>query len=563
LNHIIISDCRTLIKAMDKTVQQLKDRLKVLAGLTPADLLLKNVQILDVFTESVFPGSILIKDGRIIALNPDPNTKTKREFDGRGMFALPGFMDTHIHIETTLVTPEALADAIVPWGTTTLFAEVLDFVSVAGVDALKVLLRNRERLPYRIYLTAPGKMVDPAITEQMLAWESTVALGEMLPKGILDLQDEDLEKILSARAKGKVVTGHVPGHSWQTLNMFAAAGLEDDHECLDFEGTVARLRLGISRMIRDGSTVDSVEDVVTGFVKNRLPTDDLMFCSDDIYVNDLLTRGHINASVQKAIHAGLDPIKAIKMATINPAKHFRMAHLLGSLTPGRYADVLLLEKLDEVQPTYVFQGGKLVAEKGEFVPPVEGDHQDLRWSMTQGLGDLAVEDFLFAAEGKRVEMPVLDVNTEHADLRREQMVVRESRVEGDLERDLLKFTKIERYPTNGRQIVRAFVHGFGLKSGALATLFTQGGHSVSVVGVSDEDMYLAAREVDRHPGALVAVANGRVLGVLELPLACTISDLSAHETTARLNHLQDALRELGCDLPSPFMTLWFIPFFLK
>ncbi len=548
---------------MNEALRQLKEELSAADGLAPADLLLRDVQILDVFTETAFRGSILVKNGKIVAINPGANAVASEQFDGQGLYAVPGFADTHIHIETTLVTPEALAAALVPWGTTTVFAEVLDFVSVTDVDSVMTLLRDRNELPYRIYVAAPGKVVEPQVTEKLLQWDAVVSLGEMMPGGILQQEDDDLRKILSARGKGKVVTGHVADCDWEHMNLFATAGLMDDHEITDYEKTFELLRLGISRMIRDGSTIDTVEGIIRGVVRNDLPTDRLMFCADDIYVNDLMDRGHINASIQKAIDVGLHPIKAIKMATINPARHFHLDHVLGSLAPGRFADIVLIERLDRIEPAYVFQGGNLVAREGVLLQDLRWDFPELQRIMPQGLDDLSPDALAVEADGTQVEVQVVELRSELGHTFEERLPTREGRILGDTQKDILKLSRIERYSEGEREIASFFVHGFRLKEGALATLFTQHGHSVTVVGTNDEDMCLAAREVDRHPGAMVVAAQGKVLGVLPLPVACMMSDRPAREVAEKLNAMQRAAQKLGCDLPSPFMTLWFAPFFLN
>lgn len=548
---------------MNDTLGKLKEELRVARGLDPADLLLRDIQILDVFTETVFRGSILIKNGKIVSINPAASVWATEEFDGRGLYAVPGFADTHIHLETTLVTPEALADAIVPWGTTTVFAEVLDFVSVTDVDSLKRLLRDRNHLPYRIFVAAPGKVVAPQVTEELLQWDAVVCLGEMKPDGILGREGKDLHKILSARAKRKVVTGHVADSDWEEMNLFATAGLMDDHEVLGFEKTFELLRLGISKMIRDGSTIDTVEEIIRGVVRNQLPTDSLMFCADDIYVNDLLQRGHINNSIQKAINAGLNPIKAIMMATINAARHFHLDHMIGSLTPGRFADIVLLEELDRIEPVYVFQDGNLVAEEGVLSQALRWDYPELQRAMPRGLEDLGPGDLAVEGDGPQVQVQVVEMRSERGHTTEERLPVHEGRVLSDTRQDILKLSMIERYPKGERDIAHFFVRGFKLKEGALATLFTQHRHSVTVLGTNDEDMCLAAKEVDRHPGAMAVAAHGSTLGVLPLPVACMMSDQPARDVAEKLNAMQRAAQGLGCDLPSPFMTLWFSPFFLN
>ncbi|RYD06956.1 hypothetical protein N752_01305 [Desulforamulus aquiferis] len=332
---------------MQREVLKLAQELRAASGHEAADMYIGNVKIVDVYTESIFAGSLVIKNGKIVAINPDWPVEAKVVLDGKGRFAVPGFMDAHIHIEPTLLSPEALASVIVPWGTTTLFADPMEIANVAGLAGVEALLNNIDELPYRIYIqvssrvpTAPGLETTGGVlgvgeVSELLDSNISASLGELDPSKILSVKEEYLAKIISARNKGKVTNGHAIGLSWNKLNVYAAAGLSDDHESVTYEELFERLRLGIKALIREGSTERNVEALVKGVVEHNLPIENLLFCTDDKHVNDIAREGHISYNVQKSIQLGLDPIKAIKMATINIAKHFRVDHLLGALTPGR------------------------------------------------------------------------------------------------------------------------------------------------------------------------------------------------------------------------------------
>jgi adenine deaminase len=322
------------------------------------------------------------------------------------------------------------------------------------------------------------------------------------------------------------------------------------------------LRLGISKVIRRGSTLDAVEPILRGVLEEGIPTEHLMFCCDDAYVNDLMREGHVNAMIQGAISAGLDPIKAIKMGSFNAARHFHMEDRLGSLTPGRFADIVLLKDLEEVRPTHVFHAGELVAQDGELLQELRWAYPQLRVEPRPGLQGLRPQDLALHASG-RAEVPLLDLTAQPPITSTATLEASQGRLEADPQRDLLKLCLLERYPQGERQIRKLFAHGFSLHEGALAISFTQGGPQITAVGADDGDMVLAAKAVDAHPGGLALAAHGEVLGTLPLPLAGMMSDLPTREVAARLERLHQAARELGCDLPSPFMTLWFAPFHLR
>ncbi len=557
---------------MKESVESLAQELRVASGIEQADLHITNLQIVDVFTETVFPGSMVVKNGKIVAINPTWEVKASNTFDAEGRYAVPGFMDAHVHIEPTLLTPQALSSVIVPWGTTVMFVDAMEIANVAGLLGLQALLSNIEELPYRIFLevssrvpTAPGLettggelgLVEVA---ELLKLDISSSLGELDPSKILGIREEYLAKILSARAQRKIANGHAIGLNWDQLNVYAAAGLSDDHESVTYDELFERLRLGIKALIREGSTERNVEALVKGVLENHVPTENLMFCTDDKHVIDIASEGHISYNIQKSIDLGLEPIIAIKMATINIAKHFRLDHLLGALTPGRYADFVLLDSLDKIKPVYVFKDGKIVAESGKLKQELSGNGFPEFLNSTVKLSPkLSPEDFAVLAEGERAKVQVINLYPDQIInfATQEWLEISSSKVKPFIDKDILKLAVVERYGKNGRVGV-TFVRGFNLKSGALASSVSHDHHNLVIVGTNDEDMYLAAQEIARNQGGLVAVQNGQVLGVLPLPIGGLMSPLSADLVMQQLNSMNELAIGLGCDLPAPFMTLSFI-----
>ncbi|ABO51275.1 Adenine deaminase [Desulforamulus reducens MI-1] len=553
-------------------VASLAEELRVAAGQEPADLYIKNIQIVDVYTETIFSGSLVIKNGKIVAVNPGWEVEAKEVFDGKGRFAVPGFMDAHIHIEPTLLSPEALASVIVPWGTTTLFADPMEIANVAGLKGVEALLNNTENLPYQIYIevpsrvpTAPGLETTGGVlgvkeVDQLLQSNISASLGELDPSKILSIKEEYLAKIVSARANGKVANGHAIGLNWDQLNVYATAGLSDDHESVVFQELFERLRLGIKALVREGSTERNVEALVKGAIEQNLSTENLIFCTDDKHVNDIVREGHISFNVQKAIALGLNPIKAIQMATINTAKHFRLDHYLGALTPGKVADIVLLDDLVEIKPAYVFKNGKLVAQGGKLTQQIEISQYPAFLNETVKLPpNLAPTSFALPSQGNRCKVNVINLYPDQIInfASQEWLNVAGGEVQVNTNEDILKLAVVERYGKNGSVGV-GFVRGFKLKAGALASSVSHDHHNIVIVGTNDQDMDLAAREIARHQGGLVAVENGQVIGVLPLPIGGLMSSLPAEQVMSQIDQLNKKAEQLGCDLPAPFMTLSFI-----
>jgi adenine deaminase len=556
---------------LDKPLQSLADEIQAASGNIVADMHLTDVRILDVYTETVYPGSMVIKNGKIVAINPSWSVQAKQVFDGQGMLAVPGFMDAHVHIETTLLTPEALASVTVPWGTTTMFVDAMEIANVLGIKGLKALLNNTANLPFRIFMevpsrvpTAPGLETTGGIlgveeVDQLMDDEMAVSLGELDPSKVLEIKEEYLRKILSAKRRNKICNGHAIGLDWDQLNIYATAGLSDDHESVSYEELAERLRLGIRALIREGSTERNANRLISGVLKHHLPTEDLLFCTDDKHVNDIAAEGHISYNIQRAIDLGMDPIKAIKIGTINAARHFRIDHLLGALSPGKFADIVLLKDLTHIRPEYVFKGGLLVAANGKLNREITGDYPDFLKSTVTLSPELCPSVLSVPAEGNKAKVRVINLYPDQIInfATEEWLDVVDGVITVNVGDDVLKLSVIERYGKNG-QVGSAFVRGFKLKSGALASSVSHDHHNIVTVGTNDQDMYIAARELDKCQGGFVAVDNGVVKGILPLPIGGLMSCDPANKVMQEIDALNRVVRDMGSELPSPFMSLSFV-----
>lgn len=556
---------------MKQQLDTLKEELNAASGKIKADMHIKNIRILDVYTETIYPGSLVIKNGKIVAVTPGWEVQAEQEYDGDNMIAVPGFMDAHVHIETTLLTPEALSSVIVPWGTTTLFVDAMEIANVIGIKGLRALLNDNTDLPFRTFMEVPsrvptapglettGGILGVAEVDELLNDDIAVSLGELDPEKVLNLKEEYLNKILCAKQKNMICNGHAIGLNWDQLNVYSTAGLSDDHESVEYQELFDRLRLGIKALVREGSTERNVDTLIKGVIKQNLPTEDLLFCTDDKHVNDIAREGHISYNIQRAIELGMAPIKAIKIATLNTAKHFRLDHQLGSLSPGRFADLVLLKELDHIKPAAVFKSGVPVASEGKLLTELTGTYPDFLNTTVKLSEDLSVTDFIVGSNSDEAEVRVINlypdqiINFET----KEKLKVVEGMVQTNQERDILKLSVVERYGKNG-QVGSAFVRGFKLKSGAIASSVSHDHHNIVVAGTKDEDMLTACLALEKSQGGFVAVDQGVVKGILPLPIGGLMSPLSADEVMQRMDQLNAIVSAMGSDLPAPFMTLSFV-----
>lgn len=558
---------------MQNRIEAFKNRLEAAAGTREADLILDNVKLVDVYTGEIRPASIAIYDGRIATTDPSPAAPCQARIDGEGQYALPGFIDTHMHIETTLLTPEALGEVISPWGSTALMVDAMEIANVAGREGLLALARDTENLPFRMYLeipsrvpTAPGLettggVLDAAAVRELMARPESVSLGELDPSKILEYRDEYLQKILDTLDAGRICNGHAIGLGFHDLNTYACGHMLDDHECVTYEELTDRLRVGIAVLIREGSSERNARRLLTGIIEHGLDTDNLMFCTDDKHVNDIVREGHISYSVQMAIDLGMEPTRAIRMATLHAAKHFRMEEHLGSLTPGRFADILLLRDLRTIRPSMVFKGGKLVARDGAALPitGMEKQYPPALFDTVKLPPSLSLDDFAIPSQGKEALCRVIGLIPDQIINNEECLWLEVSggKLHADLSRDILKLSVVERYGKNGR-VSNAFVKGFGLRTGALAASVSHDHHNIVVVGTNDEDMLAAVREVGRLHGGFACAEGGRITGSLALPLGGLMSPLPAHAVMEGMEALNLQARTLGTDMHAPFMSLSFI-----
>ena len=553
------------------TADILKRELKAAAGETPLDLRIDHVLLVNVFTNEIYPASIGIYNGKIVSVNSGKMAEAKEVIDGKGAYAVPGFIDGHIHIETTLLTPEALGEVIIPWGTTTLCVDAMEIANVAGIDGLLAMVKDSDKLPFRLYMeipsrvpTAPGLETTGGVlgvkeVAELLKLDASVSLGELDPSKVLGMKDEYLEKILESLGQRKICNGHAIGLETDDLNIYGAGHLSDDHESVYYEELLERLRLGIMPLVREGSSERNVERLMKGVIEHHLPTDNIMFCTDDKHVNDICEEGHISFNIQKTIDLGMDPVEAIKIATINAAKHFRLEDQIGCVAPGRFADIVLLKDLHTIRPWMVIKDGRVVADENGAKPCRQKDYPAKLLDTVHISTSFSEKDFKIPSEGKRSKCRIISMIPDQIinDEIQEWMDVKDGEIRADVSRDILKLSVVERYGKNGR-VSTALVKGFGLRSGALASSVSHDHHNIVVVGTNDADMAVAVRELERLHGGFASAKDGQVVDSLALPLGGLMSLLPAGEVMERMNEMNAAVEKMGCPMKAPFMSLSFI-----
>lgn len=548
-----------------------KDLIRAALGEIPLDLRIDHVQVVNVYTGTISPGSIGIKAGRIVTPYAGEYA-AENVVDGGGMYALPGFIDTHVHLDSTLVIPENLSQLIVPRGTTVMLSDPMEIANVAGMPGFKALLRSREELSYHIFLevssrvpTAPGLEttggeLNLQDVSEILAWPEAVSLGELDPSKVLEMRDEYLLKIEAAQRLGKICNGHAVGRVGKELVAYACGGLADDHECVDYEEALSRLQLGMAVLIREGSTERNLELILKGVVREGTYSHHMMFCTDDKHPDEILEEGHIDYMVNRAIELGIPPIQAVQMATINAAKHFRIEHLVGSLSPGRWADILLAEDLQHIVPSKVFFKGNQVVKDGRYVGSnPEADYPAWLYETVTLKSGKKATDYKLGHDGSRAQVWVIDlfpdqiINTKISAV----LEVVEGSVIADPGRDILKLAVVERHGKNGN-IGVTFVKGFGLKNGALASSIAHDHHNIIIAGTNDHDMAVCAAAIEEMQGGFAIAVDGKVLGTMSLPIAGLLSEEPVDDIIANLEEINQIYHNLGGTLPAPFMTISFI-----
>ena len=539
----------------------LEELIAVARGDAPGDILLSNARIVNVFTSEVEEGDVVLFEGRIAGVGRDYHAR--QVVDLGGAYLLPGFINGHTHIESSMLSIGQYARAVVAHGTTSVVTDLHELANVAGLWALRRLLRDAARLPLDVFLMVPscvpatgletaGASLEPKDIARALRWPNTLGLGELMNfPGVLAGDAHCLDK--TRVAGDKLIDGHAPGLTGKGLNAYLAAGPRSDHESTSLEEGRDKLRRGMRLMIREGTTEKNLEELLPLVTDDTYPR--CLLVVDDRSARDLLHDGDLDAVARKAIHLGLDPLRAIQLATVNAATYFGLS-ARGGIAPGYVANLIVADDLSDLRARQVYHRGQLVAEEGRalFSAAIPVPRRLLR---TVHIAPFGPEAFALRTTDRR--LPVIEIVPGQIITRKvtEDVRLEDGQVLADTTRDILKLAVVERHHASGN-IGLGLVKGFGLRRGALASSFAHDSHNVVVVGASDADMHAAVREIERTQGGLTAVENGRPLASLPLPVAGLMSPEPLEMVAAQLQAVDEAAASLGATVPAPFAVLSFL-----
>ncbi len=530
----------------------------VAAGREKADLVLKNATYVNVFSGELDTCDIAVAEGLIVGMGSYCGNV---EVDMTGKVVCPGFIDAHIHLESSLVTPAEFARAVIPHDTTTVITDPHEITNVMGTDGIDYMLSATEDLPVDVRFMIPscvpaspmdesGANLDYRDVDSFFDHPRVQGLAEMMNfPGIISGDDATVSKIVASQAHHKKIDGHAPGLRDHDLNAYIAAGVYSDHECADVDDAMAKLKLGQFIMIREGTAARNLEALMPLIQSEKL-FDRCMFCTDDKHPNDLLEKGHIDYICREAVRMGADPIRTVQVACLHAARYFLLNNR-GAIAPGYLADFAIVEDLKDFNVVTVYKKGKLVYDHGTLAPfpaPQIPAHLDAQAHNTFHLPVLSADSFADSRPRGVIAMvpgQILTTDGGYAS-------------EVDLSRDILKMAVIERHK-NTRHIGIGYLRGYGLKAGAVATSVAHDSHNIICVGANDADMAFAANRIVENRGGIVVVKDGKVLAELRLEIAGLMTDKPLKAVNDLLENAKEAAYTLGVGKDiDPFMTLSFM-----
>lgn len=551
----------------------------VALGRIPAETVIKNAKLVNVCTKEIMESiDVAIHSGRIALVGDASHCigEDTKVIDADGMYIAPGMLDGHIHIESSMLSAGEYARSVIPHGTTGIYYDPHEICNVIGFDGVKLMMKDAQRTPLKAMLTVPscvpavpgfednGAVITSADIREQMKYDEVVGLGEMMNFPGINMSNEETHAITGETLKAdKIITGHysIPD-TGMGLNAYIAAGIRCCHESTRAEDALMKMRLGMYAMMREGSAWHDLKEVSKAITENKVDSRYGVLISDDTHPHTLLKDGHLDHIVRRAIQEGIDPVVAVQMVTINCATCFHMDNEIGSITPGKCADIIFVDNLSDFNVKKVLIDGELVAENGKMLFDFEKfDYPEYAMN-TMHVGEkITAETFKIKTENQdKVTVRVIEIIPARVgDYERHiTLDVKDGYIESDTDKDVLKTFVFERHKNTGTHGV-GFVKGFNIKCGAMASTVAHDAHNLLVVGTNDEDMALAANTLINCGGGMCAVQNGKVLGCVELPLAGLMNVKSAEEMSEKVACLDRAWKQIGCDIVSPFMTMALIP----
>jgi adenine deaminase len=546
-------------------------------GRQKAELVVRNASLVNVNTGEILENQdVAVKKDRIALVGDAKHTigQKTRIVDAKGKYLVPGFIDGHMHIESAMVTAAQFTRAVLPHGTTTIFADPHEVTNVLGLNGVKFFLDEARDLPLKILITFPscvpaapgfetsGAIIGPAEVEEALRWKGVVALGEMMNyPGVLSSDKQVHGEIAATLKAGRLVEGHAVNLMDNDLAAYAAAGITSCHESTKKIHAMQRLRLGMYAMLREASASPDVREAIRAVTEENMDTRHVCLVTDDREPNSILHEGHVDHVVRRAIEEGVEPIIAIQMATLNVAEHYECARELGSIAPARLADMLILDDLTKVTVNTVIANGQLVARNGKMIsmiPPSsypDFTRQTMHLKQLPTISDLAITT---KVKQKAVRVRTIGVipGSIYTRYLESEAPVLDGNVVADPDTDVLKIAVFERHKGTGN-VGLGFINGLGVKEGSVASTVGHDSHNLVVAGTTDADMLAAAKVLIGSGGGMVAVRDQKVLAHLPLPIAGLMSDRTVETVSGQIEELKDAWSKLGSTLPSPYVALSF------
>jgi adenine deaminase len=547
-------------------VASLQRRIRVALGQEPGDLLLRGGQVVNVFTETVEPANVVIADGWIAGVGPyDWPAQTTVPLSGH--YILPGLIDAHIHLESTLLLPHELAKVIVPRGTTTVVADPHEIANVAGTAGVRLLMDASADIPLDVFFMAPscvpaspwespGAVLDVEAVSELLRHPRVLGLAEMMNfPGVLGGDPQVLGKTVGALRRGLPVDGHAPGLTGQQLVAYAAAGIRSDHESTTVEEALAKAALGMLVQIREGSGARNLDTFLPLLAGDRLA--DWCLATDDIHVDDLIDKGHLDGLLRRVVAAGVPPPRAVRHAALVPARHYGLTDR-GAVAPGHVADLFIVHDLTSFEPYLVVKNGQVAARDGGY----DSVSRQLSHAFENSVRLAPLDEQAFELRPSGTTCPVIGTIPNSIVTKHESSTVRMDaptrRWVFDPERDISLVACIERHRATGR-VGLGLVRGFGFRrNGALGSSVAHDAHNLVVTGTHPADTLVCVRALQEMGGGFVVVSDGSVVARLPLRLAGLISTEDHRTVLRQLDEVNAAARALGCPLPAPFATLSFL-----
>lgn len=554
---------------MQGSIDTLKKIIAVSQQKQPADFILRNARVADVFSLDWANADIVVSDGIIVAIDSTRSFEAIEEMDAGGRYVVPGLIDGHIHIESSMLTPSAFGDVLLPHGVTTVVTDPHEIANVAGVEGIQFMLKDAEKSPMDIFVMLPssvpstsfehaGARLEAEDLQPLLSHPSVLGLAEVMDyPAVLSGEEGMLSKLLMTKEAGLRIDGHGAGLQREQIRGYRAAGIQTDHECVTADEARDRITQGMYVLIREGSAAKNLHDLLPAVTPHNARR--FLFCTDDKHLDELVDEGSIDHAIRLSIKAGMEPLQAIQLATLNAAECYGLSQK-GALAAGFEADLLLLDHLELFKVAAVFKKGVKVAEHGRMINATETQTDcTVRIRHSVHLPTLTVEDLAIPLS-QGAEANIMEIIPDQ--IVTNKVVEKVETIDGafvqNMERDQLKLAVIERHHqlhTIGLGIVK----GFGLKKGAVATSIAHDSHNAIVLGTNDEDMIAAVQALQDMQGGLVVVHDGQIMASLALPIAGLMTKVPLEEAVQSLANLHEAIHTIHPKLDFHlFLTLSFL-----